>query len=663
MGESSGAGEKAASWPGLREFFAGAAGLSPALLAQAVRTDQQTRWAAGQRVPAEAYLAMAPALAGDREAALEVIYAEFLLREERGEAPNPEEYAARFPKWAGRFREQIELHQALASAEAAGQCPDPDAPTVAELPTSASRQLGEIRTLLHKRLRALSTITTLGWGLTWTHKFFRLEMRPDVVWLIMVPGGLFLAFLLAATALVWVRRRWTFRQLRTIELMGCGISVLFLLWENYFTVYLEGATGGRMHLFASRDVSEMATLARHVAIVWFMVIVAYGALIPNTWRRCAAATGGLALAVLAVNALGGLWDGAIEKRQLATYLAEMATWLVMAVGFAIYSSHKINVLRQEAIEARKLGPYQLKRRLGTGGMGEVYFAEHVLLKQPCAVKLIRPERAGDPTILRRFEREVQATARLKHWNTVQIFDYGHTPDGTFYYVMEYLPGLNLNDLVKRCGPLPPERAVHLLRQVCAALREAHGIGLIHRDVKPSNIIACERGGVHDVAKLLDFGLVRAVGPDNQEETLTQEGELAGTPAYASPEQASGHGEVDARSDVYSLGAVAYFLLTGQAPFRRSQAFQVILAHLHDQVRPLTELRPDVPPDLEAIVLRCLDKDPGRRFPDVQSLEKALASCQTRCPWNEERAAAWWRRHAEAKEGMDQSPKAGKPLTS
>jgi serine/threonine-protein kinase len=508
----------------------------------------------------------------------------------------------------------------------------------------------EIQTLVHKRLRALGTITALGWGLTWTHKFFRLELRPDTIWLIMVPGGFFLTFLIVVTALFWVRRRWTLRQLRTLELGVCGISALFLLWENYFSIYLEGRIGGRMRLYASRDLSEMATLARHAAIVWFMVIVGYGTFIPNTWRRCAAVTGGLALAVLSVNAIGGLWNRAVEQGYLATYLAEMATWLVMAVGFAIYGSHKISVLRQEAFEARKLGPYRLKRRLGAGGMGEVYLAEHVLLKQPCAVKLIRPERAGDPTNLRRFEREVQATARLEHWNTVQIFDYGHTPDGTFYYAMEYLPGLNLNDLVRRYGPLPPERAVHLLRQVCAALREAHGIGLIHRDIKPGNIIACERGGVHDVAKLLDFGFVRAVGPDSQDEKLTQEGAVPGTPAYMSPEQAGGQMDLGPRSDIYSLGAVAYFLLTGQAPFKRDNAVQVILAHLHDQVRPPTELRSDIPADLEAVVLRCLDKDPGRRFPDVQSLDKALASCQTNGQWNEEYAAAWWRCHAGSNEG-------------
>ena len=184
-----------------------------------------------------------------------------------------------------------------------------------------------------------------------------------------------------------------------------------------------------------------------------------------------------------------------------------------------------------------LGQYRLKQVLGFGGMGAVYLAEHVLLRRPCAIKLIRPDQAGDPRTLIRFEREVQATATLTHSNTVEIFDYGHAEDGTFYYVMEYLPGMNLEDLVEQHGPMPPERAVHLLRQVCQALREAHGIGLIHRDIKPSNIFACERGKVYDVAKLLDFGLVKGFGLAGDDAKLTREGAFTGSPAFMSPEQA------------------------------------------------------------------------------------------------------------------------------
>jgi len=308
---------------------------------------------------------------------------------------------------------------------------------------------------------------------------------------------------------------------------------------------------------------------------------------------------------------------------------------------AAYGSHRISVLRRQAFEARKLGQYRLKERLGAGGMGEVYLAEHMLLRRPCALKLIRPERAGDPKNLLRFEREVQATAALTHPNTVQIFDYGHAEDGTFYYAMEFLPGLNLDELVKRHGPLPPERSVHLLRQVCGALHEAHTVGLIHRDIKPKNIITCERGGSHDVAKLLDFGLVRSHGSGPDADNLTQEGALAGTPAYMSPEQADGKKDLDARSDIYSLGAVAYYLLTGQPPFVRPTQLQTLIAHACDPPIPPVQIRSEVPPDLQAVVLQCLEKAPARRFPDARSLDKALADCRAAGLWTEERAVAWW----------------------
>jgi serine/threonine-protein kinase len=286
-------------------------------------------------------------------------------------------------------------------------------------------------------------------------------------------------------------------------------------------------------------------------------------------------------------------------------------------------------------------------------MGEVYLAEHGLLKRPCAIKLIRPERAGDSNNLARFAREAQATATLRHPNTVEVYDYGRAEDGTFYYVMEYLPGLSLEELVKRHGPLPPARAVHLLRQMCGALQEAHAAGLIHRDIKPSNIIVGQRGGLADVAKLLDFGLVRAHGlnPDGQQ--LTQEGAIAGTPAYMSPEQAAGRTDLDGRSDLYSLGAAAYFLLTGQPPFIRGTVVQTLAAHLGDAVVPPDRHRPDLPADLQAVLLRCLEKEPAQRFQDAQSLEQALGQCSCAGRWSREQAAAWWQECAEKRHVTEQ----------
>jgi serine/threonine protein kinase len=224
---------------------------------------------------------------------------------------------------------------------------------------------------------------------------------------------------------------------------------------------------------------------------------------------------------------------------------------------------------------------------------------HQLLKRPCALKFVRPDCVGDPRALARFEREVRLTATLSHPNTVETYDYGRTADGTYYYVMEYLPGLSLAELVERQGPLPPGRAVYLLRQLCQALREAHAVGLIHRDIKPSNIIAAHRGGIDDVAKLLDFGLVRPA--EAPAAYLSAEGEILGTPLFMSPEQAAGDRELDQRSDLYSLGAVAYHLLTGRPPFNGVGGLAVLVAHARDPVVPPSLIRPGIPEDLEHVL--------------------------------------------------------------
>jgi serine/threonine-protein kinase len=317
-----------------------------------------------------------------------------------------------------------------------------------------------------------------------------------------------------------------------------------------------------------------------VQIIWFGFIVVYGVCVPNTARRCAFMMAGLALTHFGT--LGAsAWFSAAVREMLPVLLFWGCGITVTAMAMAVFGSLRLTALQKEVIEARpamrELGQYQLQRQLGAGGMGEVYLAEHRLLKRPCAVKLIRPERAGDASTLRRFEREVRATTRLTHPNTIQIYDFGNTASGTIFYVMEYLSGLSLEEMVKRHGPLPPGRAVYLLRQLCGALHEAHLLGMVHRDLKPSNVMICEIGGQHDVAKLLDFGLVQE--GDRAATQLTHEGIILGTPSYMSPEQVDGRDRVDARSDMYSLGATAYFALTGEPPFTRESALAVMLAHL------------------------------------------------------------------------------------
>ena len=407
-----------------------------------------------------------------------------------------------------------------------------------------------------------------------------------------------------------------------------------------------------MLVYSLHDDPMLAQLTmKNVVLKISILILTYGLYVPKSWRRAAIVTGPLALLPFATlfllmvqhpEAMAWLGRGwrRSETPRLLLFSFDALILLILAVG-STFGARTISRLRRQVAEARQLGQYLLRRRIGAGGMGEVYLAEHQLLKRPCAVKLIRPDAVADPKALERFEREVRLTARLSHPNTVEVYDYGRAENGTFYYVMEYLPGLNLAELVQVHGPLPPERVVYLVRQVCGALREAHAAGLIHRDIKPSNIFAAQRGGMVDVAKLLDFGLVRPTARSRRDH-LSEEGQILGTPLFMSPEQATGAQEVDQRSDIYSLGAVAYDLLTGQPPFEGSGDIAVLIAHARDPVVPPSRLCTGIPEDLERVVLRCLAKDASERFPDAESLEQALADCACAVDWDQERAARWWR---------------------
>jgi len=407
-----------------------------------------------------------------------------------------------------------------------------------------------------------------------------------------------------------------------------GTAVFFALVQRYNTLY----AAHRWHL------------AFNPVGMWLALIFTYAIFIPNTWRRAALATG--SMAAIAIAGLGyTLWEDA-EVRALShgDQLAASVMMLLVSVGASVYGAHTIGRLRIEAFEAKQLGQYRLRERIGAGGMGEVYLAEHQLLKRPCAVKLIRPSKAADPKVLARFEREVRTTATLTHWNTIAIYDYGRTDDGTLYYAMELLPGLNLGELVERHGAQPAERAIHLLRQTCDALDEAHRVGLIHRDIKPANLFAAQRGGVYDVAKLLDFGLARPVSRLDSTR-LTIEGSITGSPLFMSPEQAQGE-ESDARGDIYALGAVGYFLVTGRPPFEGENPIKVLMAHVHEPVTPPSQICQDVPDDLEQILLRCLAKKPEDRFQSAASLSEALSACEAADRWSRGQAAQWWQQ-AEA----------------
>jgi eukaryotic-like serine/threonine-protein kinase len=322
------------------------------------------------------------------------------------------------------------------------------------------------------------------------------------------------------------------------------------------------------------------------------------------------------------------------------------------VGFAYMGARVLYRLGRQVAAARELGSYQLEERLGQGGMGEVWRAKHRMLARPAAIKLIRPSLAGDANAAvseaarRRFEREAQVIARLRSPHTVDLFDFGLADNGAFYYVMELLDGLDTDRLVRRFGPLPAERAVFLLQQICHSLSEAESCGLIHRDIKPANIFLCRYGEDHDFVKVLDFGLVKAFDePTEQGPALTRDNVVHGTPAFIAPEQALGRPDLDGRVDIYATGCVAYWLLTGELVFTAENTMGLLLHHVHTAPKaPSTRTELPIPAGLERLVLACLEKNPADRPQSARELSRRLSELEMAKAWNEDRAREWWARH-------------------
>jgi eukaryotic-like serine/threonine-protein kinase len=311
-------------------------------------------------------------------------------------------------------------------------------------------------------------------------------------------------------------------------------------------------------------------------------------------------------------------------------------------------------LTEAELKARRLGQYELSEKIGAGGMGVVYKAHHALLRRETAIKLLLPDKA-DPGAIARFEQEVQLTCRLTHPNTIQVFDYGHTPDGIFYYAMEYLDGLNLHELVHRYGAQPGERVAHILRQICDSLSEAHGVGLIHRDIKPANVFLCDRGGVPDSVKVLDFGLVKNVG-EQSDSVVTREipgaDGIVGTPNFIAPEAIQDCNEADARSDLYSVGALGYFLLTGREVFDGESIAELCHQHLTQKpVPPGVRVNRTFDSGLERVLMRCLEKEPSARPQSARELAQLLAESRLAEQWTPERRAAWWAEHRKSLAGL------------
>jgi serine/threonine-protein kinase len=327
----------------------------------------------------------------------------------------------------------------------------------------------------------------------------------------------------------------------------------------------------------------------------------------------------------------------------------LANYVCAAIAYV--GARIIYRLGTEVAREREMGSYQLDARIGQGGMGEVWRASHRLLVRPAAIKLIRPDRIGAAdenaaNIVKRFEREAQATAALQSPHTVELYDFGVTEEGTLYYVMEMLEGLSMDSLVRRFGPVTWNRAAYLLRQVCHSLREAHQCDLIHRDIKPANIFVCRFGLDYDFVKVLDFGLVRRDGRRLEEETrLTREGFVGGTPAFLPPEMALGKADIDGRADIYAVGCVAYWLVTGELVFEGSNPMELAIKHLQETpILPSKRTELEIPEELDETILQCLRKDPVERPQSASELAQLLEKSTLADSWSPSAAAEWWSRH-------------------
>ena len=539
---------------------------------------------------------------------------------------------------------RADLDAPSAPAHAAASLDATAAPRMGLVAGSLASLRGETRALRRRRLSAAALFLAVAYGLFLAFYFATREEFGGVFPLLL---GLRMALAIAAAALLFSRLDLGPGGVKAVEYTLFGGMTILLAISQYHT---------NLDFLRVGNTAAVIAMQKNGVIQLVILMVLYGMIIPNDARAAARAILTILLIPLAGMAL------LAERPDVAQMVARLRTTepagtnaLILLIGavLAIYGAYALNGLRTELHAARRLGQYQLRELIGAGGMGEVYFAEHQLLKRPCALKLIRPEAGADPIALARFEREVQSAARLSHPNTIEIFDYGHADDGTFYYVMEFLPGMSLADLVRQFGPLPPGRAIYLLRQACAGLAEAHNLGLVHRDLKPANVFVAIRGGEYDVTKVLDFGLVKLTRDPGAPE-LTTDQTVSGTPLFMAPEQAAGHRDLGPSADIYALGAVAYFTLTGRPPFLGDTALAVMIAHARDLVEPPSRYQPGLPADLEAVVLRCLAKSPADRFPDVRSLSRALASCASAADWDAECAEQWWiaaaRAHGQAPAG-------------
>ena len=473
-----------------------------------------------------------------------------------------------------------------------------------------------------------------------------------VLWVLGTAGGHIAAHVIFPESRAWVQ----FDITDLITLASVMVSLALYLYIRsgerdprfildlglWYMVYTAMALGAVFHLGAG--VPNRIGLPE---ISWVgAVVLMFAAIVPTTPKKMLIA-GFIAVSMnpllMVISMAKGLWDSGPWSRALLMHYPDY-----LLVGAAVVISHVVTKLGQQVTKAREMGSYQLGELLGRGGMGEVYKATHRMLARPAAIKLIRPETLGgvdDETArlaVTRFRREAEAAANLRSQHTVELYDFGVTDDGTLYLVMEFLDGMDLETLIRENGPLPAGRVIHILRQVCDSLEEAHSFGLVHRDVKPANIHLGRVGLRHDFVKVLDFGLVKEVSSVSAEHSLaTIPGQMAlGTPAYMAPEMALGE-PVDGRADIYALGCVAYYLITGKLVFEAEKTFQLIAKHLQTPpVPPSQRTDRPVPPELEQLILKCLAKNAKDRPQSAADLTQSLDLIPTES-WGDEQAKRWW----------------------
>ena len=409
---------------------------------------------------------------------------------------------------------------------------------------------------------------------------------------------------------------------------------------------VAGAVGIDFHLTWMPITPDMTYGGISWVCVWMVLFVL---IVPNTPGKTLLA----ALATASVTPLLLLIGMARETADPSLGLAvQLSVPNYLCAFMAFIGARIIYQLGSQVTEARRMGSYELVEMLGRGGMGEVWRAKHRMLVRPAAIKLIRPETLGEDNteeaskVLLRFEREAQATAALHSTHTITLYDFGMTDEGYFYYVMELLRGVDLESMVQRFGPTPPNRTIYLLKQVCHSLGDAHRHGLIHRDIKPANIYASRLGPDYDFVKVLDFGLVKSHQPAAEDATqLTMQGITTGTPGYMAPEMALDRETVDGRTDLYALGCVGYWLLTGQLVFPGKNPMQVLLHHVKTEPTPPSQRSElEIPLALDELILRCLEKDPAKRPATAEELSRLLEDCWSGETWTQEEAASWWQLH-------------------